>query len=167
LTVSHYLSTYIDSVSLSQESFLMYNNVGPLFVHDCPVGSMLLNMTSLSITQDNGDDAVHNLNEAFDVVRFIHGEKSPETAWALKLLARIYMKQGEFTESIKLYKKSIRYIARMLGGNHKYLAGAYRDMAVCQEHLGDLDGALASVHREREIVDTWQKAAAVAHILDW
>jgi tetratricopeptide (TPR) repeat protein len=145
----------------------MYNDVGPLFVHDCPVGSMLLNMTSLSITQDNGDDAVHNLNEAFDVVRFIHGEKSPEAAWALKLLARIYMKQGEFTESIKLYKKAIRYIARTLGRNHENMADAYRNMAVCQEALGDLEGARANVKREREIVDAWQQAATVTHVLKW
>jgi tetratricopeptide (TPR) repeat protein len=106
------------------------------------VGNALLNISHVLIDQGMLVEAMCNLDEALQLLRAVHGEKSTEAAAVLCLVGDVYRKQGKLDESLKVYNTALRHRHRALGKNHEVVASSWTKLALVLEDQGYVQDAL-------------------------
>jgi tetratricopeptide (TPR) repeat protein len=97
------------------------------------VGTALLNIAHVLIEKEQLDEAMSHLDEALQLLRRVHGEKSTEAATVLCLVGDVYRKQCKRDEALQVYRRALRHRKRILGERHELVG--YSMSKVAQIHM--------------------------------
>ena len=99
--------------------------------------NLLHRYATLKIKQGNFAEGEKLAHKAVDMHRRLHGERHPETGWALKTLASALVPQQKLAEAEAALHESLAIFRRQLSADHPTIRDTMHDLRAVLESRGD------------------------------